>query len=150
MNREVDYSIRGMTIDDLPRIIELEHALFSNPWPDYSFAVELESPYSFNWVIESTEHLIGYAVIYIIEDECQVANFAIDSKYQKKGLGTELLKFIFTDAKERGCAYCWLEVRQSNQPAINLYKRFGFTVENIRRNYYSKPNEDALIMTRAF
>ncbi|MCP4632705.1 MAG: ribosomal protein S18-alanine N-acetyltransferase [candidate division Zixibacteria bacterium] len=120
--------------------------MFLNPWPDYSFEMDLTSDHTRLWTLLADNEIAGYAVAYIIEDEFQIANFAIAKEFQKKGLGTELIKFILQEAEKAGCGYCYLEVRTGNKPAISLYKKFGFKIVNIMINYYQNPPEDAFIM----
>ena len=88
--------------------------------------------------------------INVILDEGYIANVAVDPKYRKAGVGTLLVRRIFSLAREKGLSFVTLEVRASNENAISLYEKCGFKTEGRRKNFYSDPKEDAIIMTRRF
>jgi [ribosomal protein S18]-alanine N-acetyltransferase len=140
--------IRKMTEDDVDRICLMERQCFKAPWPSSSFLAELAADYSKCFVITNYEHIIGYAVAWYIVDEFHLANIAIDAEYRKKGIGEWFVKRLLELASQLNKKNAYLEVRRSNIPAIRLYEKLGFSIIDIRKNYYTTEKEDALIMRR--
>ena len=94
--------------------------------------------------------VIGYIGMSAVIDEGYLFNVAVDRQYRKKGVGSALVRELVTFCQKRNYAFLTLEVRESNAPAISLYSRFGFVRVGERKNYYSKPVENALLMTKYF
>lgn len=91
--------------------------------------------------------MLGYIGVHEIVGEAYVANVAVSQKYRRFGIASALLGEAEKGAKERGCEFISLEVRKSNVPAISLYEKRGYTVRGVRKNFYSDPTEDGIIMT---
>ena len=140
--------LRLMTEDDLDQACEMEKLYFQTPWSQTSFKAELATEYSGCFVLEHNHKIIGYAVVWFIVDEFHLANIAILEKYREKGIGIWFIRNLMDLAIEKYCKYAYLEVRRSNIPAIRMYEKLGFTVFNIRKNYYTIEKEDALVMSR--
>jgi ribosomal-protein-alanine N-acetyltransferase len=85
-------------------------------------------------------------VLWCILDQGELANVAVTPRLRGRGLGTYLLARVLDVARERGIQTMFLEVRASNEPAHDLYRRFGFSEVGRRKAYYDHPREDALIM----
>jgi len=98
--------------------------------------------------MDEKNHVYGYFGLWVVEDEGHINNFAVVPIYQKNGLGDMMMGKIFEIGEKHKISLYYLEVRKSNQPAIKLYKKHGFFEAGIRRNYYSHPMEDALLMTK--
>lgn len=96
---------------------------------------------------ERPGQIIGYAGMWIMVDEGHITTIAIRESWRGKGLGELLLASLIAAAAEAGAERVTLEVRVSNEPAQNLYRKYGFRQEGLRRRYYSDNNEDAHIMT---
>jgi ribosomal-protein-alanine N-acetyltransferase len=90
--------------------------------------------------------VIGYAVLWCILDQGELANVAVTPRLRGRGLGTFLLGRVIEIARARGIENVFLEVRPSNAVAVDLYRRFGFQEVGLRKGYYDQPREDALIM----
>ena len=121
---------------------------FSIPWSLDSISNEVENPLA-KYVIAqdlSTEEIIGYAGVWIVAGEGDITNIAVNPSYRKQGIASNILKKLFEVCKENNCSDITLEVRVSNIPAQNLYKKFNFKEEGIRKKYYSDNGEDAMIM----
>lgn len=140
--------IRKMTERDVPGVHKLEVECFSMPWSEMSLKKEVNNEQSLFYVCEEDGEIIGYAGMYLICDEGDIANVAVSSKYRGRKIATEILKKMFEDAKTRGVDKFTLEVRKSNSVAIGLYERLGFIAEGSRKNFYTNPTEDGLIMWR--
>lgn len=138
--------IRDMTYKDLNEILEIEKQSFPTPWSKTMFLESLSSNIYKNFVIEVQKEIVGYIMLYHVVDEAHITNFAIKPLFRKKGYGTKLLSFTIKHLKEKDVVEFFLEVRESNKIAINLYRKFGFEIIGKRRRYYSDTNEDAFIM----
>lgn len=138
--------IRDMTYKDLDDIMEIEKQSFPTPWTKTMFLESLASNIYKNLVIEVQKEVIGYIMLYSVLDEAHITNFAIKPAFRKKGYGAELFSYVIEHFKENGVVDFFLEVRESNKAAINLYRRFGFEIAGRRKRYYSDTNEDAFIM----
>jgi ribosomal-protein-alanine N-acetyltransferase len=137
---------RPMTKEDVLAVYEIETSLFPDPWPAASFLAEIRNDStSFPFVIEKKKIIVGYSVCWYYIDELHIGNLAVRKSDQRKGVGRFLLEEIFNYFKEFNTAY--LEVRETNLRAINLYAHFGFKAIYKRRNYY-RNGEDALVMIK--
>ena len=129
--------IRKMRQSDLPQIVEIEKRCFSNPWNSKQYEYELnDNPYSSLWVLEEDGQIIGYYDLWIMFENADLANIAVDVPFQKKGYGEQLMNHMEKLAMEKGCENIGLEVRVSNENAIRLYEKHGFFIINTKPNYY--------------
>ncbi len=143
----MDFKIENLQENDVPCVAEIEKSCFSVPFKLEDILSYLKSPIWSFLVAKSTDGVVlGYASFTVIVDECQIVNIATSEKYRKMGVGTSLLKGVLSYAKKNRCKKVFLEVRESNMPAINLYKAFGFLAVGTSKNHYSKPTENALLM----
>jgi len=140
-------AVRKMTLDDVPPVAVLEVEAFTCPWTADSFAYLLGRDGCEVWVLDDAEAgVVGYAVLWCVLDQGELANFAVAPGLRRSGLGARLLERMLEVARERGVERVYLEVRVSNEAAIGLYRSFGFTELGRRKKYYDKPVEDALLM----
>ena len=128
-------------------IAKIEKECFSAPWSEDSIRAELDNENAHFLVALAGEKVLGYIGVHEIVGEAYVANVAVSPKYRRFGIASVLLGEAEKGAKERGCEFISLEVRQSNVPAISLYEKRGYTVRGVRKNFYSDPTEDGIIMT---
>ena len=128
-------------------IAQIEKECFSAPWSEESIKAELDNENAHFIVALSGEKVLGYIGVHEIVGEAYVANVAVSRKYRRFGIASALLGEAEKGAKERGCEFISLEVRKSNVPAISLYEKRGYTVRGVRKNFYSDPTEDGIIMT---
>lgn len=140
--------IRLAVLKDIDAIAEIEEKSFSTPWSRDSLRDGIEDARYCFIVLTVDGKAVGYGSILPILDECDLLNLAILPEHRGKGYGKELLSALITEAKGRGAAVMHLEVRQSNERAIGLYRSFGFEVDGIRKNYYKMPLENAVLMTK--
>ncbi len=140
--------LRPMALTDLDIIVEVEHKVFSDPWPRQSFEFEItKNRFSIPLVLEHQNEIIGYAIIWRIYEEFHIANIAIRPEHQGKKLGKWLLEKILNMADD--ARYAILEVREKNARAIKLYEKFGFNTIMKRPRYYQN-GENALVMQKIF
>jgi len=143
------YFIRRMKEDDLPAVRAIEGLSFSNPWSDNTFRGEIQNtPVSSPLVVvrRPGEEVVGYIVYWQIRDDVQVNNIAVHPECRGLGLGEAMMRFAIAKVRAAGAQFMTLEVRQSNVAAVALYKKLGFEVLGMRKNYYTKPDEDACVL----
>lgn len=144
--------IRPMRLEDLEQVEAIEQQCFSDPWTLDSLRYELEgNPFSTPYVIldDQKQTIIGYAHLWITFEQAQLANIAIAPQYRKQHKGSLLLQHLIEIARAQECETMTLEVRTSNQSAIALYEKFGFSPINVIKRYYSD-GEDAILMGIGF
>lgn len=143
------FFIRRMRESDLPAVRAIEARSFSNPWSDNTFRGEIQNTaVSFPMVVvrRPGDEVVGYIVYWQIRDDVQVNNIAVHPDCRGLGLGEALMRYAIDRTREAGAAFMTLEVRRSNEPALTLYKKLGFEIMGVRKNYYTKPDEDANVM----
>jgi len=143
----VQIKIHPMQWDDIEQVYQLEKRIFIAPWSRASFEAELLNRYSYNLVATNEHVVIGYAIIWMFVDELHIANLAGKDSWRGCGIATWIMNIIFNIAQEHQIKIMHLEVRKSNEAAINLYKKFGFEIVGYRKNYYEKEKEDAILMS---
>lgn len=134
---------------DLDGVLEIEQLSFTNPWTREMYESELaHSRVSRVYVLRDAGRLLGFCSLWLILDELHINNLAIHPDARGQGLGTRLLARVLEEGAREGARRATLEVRRSNEAARRLYRRMGFELVGTRRNYYSSPVEDALILWR--
>jgi ribosomal-protein-alanine N-acetyltransferase len=137
-----------MRATDVEAVVAIETEAFTSPWSAETFTNLLDRPGLELLVLEDErEGVIGYAVLWCVLDQGELANVAVTPRLRGRGLGTRLLDRVLEVARARGVEMVFLEVRPSNERAVDLYRRFGFTDVGRRKAYYEHPKEDALIMS---
>ena len=132
------------------QIAALERECFSAPWSEAMLTeVLFDSQASFIVAESEDGGVLGYAGLQVVLDEGYIDNIAVEPNARRHGVADELLD-VFCRFGEANLAFLTLEVRASNEPAIALYRKHGFEEAGRRKNYYTKPTEDAVIMTRYF
>lgn len=137
---------RAMTPADVPFISRLEEETFSMPWSEASFLQMIEQEDARYFVAEEDGQLLGGCGLLLIAGEGNITNVAVAREARRRGVGTGLLRHLFSEGDKEGLSAYTLEVRISNTAAIGLYRKLGFVSEGIRPNFYEKPVEDAMIM----
>lgn len=146
--------IRKMQKDDIGQVVTIENTLFSDGWSEQGFLDALESKYTIMLVLQEesapqvSAPVLGYIVMYVSFDEGEISKVAVAKDMQQKGIGSRLLEAMLEAGEEKGIARYVLEVRNSNLPAIGLYSKYLFKKIGIRKGFYEKPREDAIIMIR--
>lgn len=157
-------SIQPILPSVLPAVLELDNLCFGKLWTLEAYQREIDSPNSdlLGLFIENTQDNGGNSIrnshptplllvmgcLWAILDEAHITLLAVHPDYQGRGLGQALLWGLMQAASDRALSRATLEVRESNQPAISLYSKFGFQLAGRRRRYYKDTNEDALILWR--
>jgi len=142
--------IRKMTLEDVPGVIELDQKSFSLPWPERSFRFELTANSASRcWVAELEGKLVGMIVVWLIVEEAHVATIATHPDYRRQGIGTRLLSHALRKMIDEGALSSFLEVREHNLGAQEMYRKFGYEASGRRPRYYKDNNEDAILMNLA-
>lgn len=138
--------IRTMQESDLEQIIKIEQETFSDPWNEEDFKNSYQDINNSYLVVEIEGVVAGYCGYWGIAGEGYIYNVAIKKECRRQGLGFQMLRYLIDQAKGRGITSMTLEVRQSNEAAIQLYQSLGFEAAGIRSDFYTRPKEDAVIM----
>lgn len=128
------------------QVAAIEKANFSVPWSMESFRESMELEHTIYLVAEENKNIMGYCGMYRVFNEGEIVNVAVAEAYRRKKVASQLLEQLFVESSELKVDNFFLEVRESNQPAIQLYKKLGFTEAGIRKNFYEKPRENAIFM----
>lgn len=140
--------IRKMALDDLEQVTAIDQLSFSLPWPPRSFQFEVtDNPASRNWVAEMEGQTVGLLVAWLIVDEIHIATFAVHPNFRRQKIGEQLLAHALKSASAEGALKSFLEVRASNHAAREMYRKFGYLEDGIRKGYYKDNGEDAILMT---
>lgn len=140
------YNYRPMTADDVFLVAEIERKCFTDAWSVAMFVDILHEDNQLFYIIEDDGKIIAYAGMLLVLDEAQILNVAVDDEYRRRNIGQKLMKLLFAKGRSLGMTRFTLEVRESNLPAICLYKKLGFYEVGKRPNYYTKPSEAAILM----
>ena len=140
--------ISELLVEDIDNILPLENTLYHKPWQKKDYEYELnDNPFAhyLKMVDGDSKEIMGYIGFWIKFEQAEITKVSISKKYQ----GYKLSKLLMADVERRmklaGCESSTLEVRVSNEVAINLYKSFGYKILTTRKNYYEN-NEDAYLM----
>jgi ribosomal-protein-alanine N-acetyltransferase len=136
--------------DEIDSVLAVEEASFTNPWTREMYEAELENRnVSYCYLAKDEDgRVVGFCSYWRVLDELHINNLAVLPQERRAGIGSALLKFVLNQGAVLGARRATLEVRRSNEFARLMYERFGFTVAGVRRAYYTKPVEDALVLWR--
>ena len=136
--------------DEIDAILAIEIVSFTNPWTRDMYQAELDNRgISYCYAAkDDAGTIVGFCSFWRIVDELHINNLAVMPSHRRLGVATALLQRVLSDGVALGATRATLEVRRSNEAARLLYERFGFAVTNVRRAYYTKPVEDALVLWR--
>lgn len=143
-------NIIKMSKEHLFSVLKLEESIFSSPWREKAFLEELEKDSSYSFVAICDDEIIGYCVMSTVLDEGSLLLIAVKEEYRRQGVAKALINKLYEIATEIKLSFLTLEVRVSNDSAIRFYEKEGFSKVATRRNYYSRPIEDAVLMTKYF
>lgn len=139
-----------MTNKDVNGVFNISNACFSMPWSIESIEGEINNPLA-KYIVardEDSNLVVGFVGIWIVVGEGSITNIAVHPDYRKQGIGAKLLESLINLCTHLDCSLINLEVRASNYPAQNLYKKYGFVVDGLRKGYYKDNKEDAILMTK--
>jgi [ribosomal protein S18]-alanine N-acetyltransferase len=157
MDAPMGIRVRPAGIRDVAGVARLERQVFAVPWaaPSFESLIGAERVIFLVAVAEkppsgadpgAPSALLGYGVVWWASDQGELANLAVAPDAQGRGVATLLLDHLLDGARAAGLTSVFLEVRVSNEPAASLYEKRGFREVGVRRDYYSRPREDARIL----
>ena len=132
----------------VPQIADLEKMCFHDPWSLNSIASEVSNKLSLWFVAVENEKVIGYVGSQTVLGETDMMNIAVHPDCRKRGIATLLITHLVDALAQQGSHSLMLEVRESNENAISVYRKLGFMDVGRRKNYYRNPKEDALILRK--
>lgn len=138
--------IKPLTEDYVDQVCVLEEEAFSMPWHKESFLEMIANKNARYLVALQEEEVLGCCGLRNIVGEGEITNVVVRSDVRAKGIARQMLTRLLEEGTEMGVEAFTLEVRKGNAAAIHLYEKLGFITEGIRKNFYEKPTEDALIM----
>ena len=127
-------------------IIKIEQASFDPPWSEDALMSELGRSDAFFAVAVEEGTVLGFCVLRLLSGEAELFQIAVAQEDRRSGIGSRLLEEALAFSVQNGAVSVFLEVRKSSEAAIGLYEKFGFLQKGIRKNYYTRPAEDAVIM----
>src|SRR5712692_10124218 len=136
--------------EEINAVLVVEEASFSKPWSREMYLAELEnSGISFCFLAKDEDgRVVGFCSFWRVLDELHINNLAVLPEFRRAGVAASLLKRVLQEGAALGAQRATLEVRRSNDPARLLYEHFGFSIAGVRRAYYTKPVEDAIVRRR--
>lgn len=141
--------IRKATDADLESMYAIEVSSFSVPWSKASMEKDLVNPVATYLLAEEEGQIRGYIGVWNVMSEGQITNVAVEPNHRGKGIGQKLVQALVEYAKANELEVLILEVRESNAAAQKVYSKAGFKEVAIRKNYYTHPKENAMIMALA-
>jgi len=134
-----------MKKEHIPEVAELEKECFSHPWSANSLEMLLDDN-GIGIVACDGQKVVGYGGALLVLDEAQITDIAVKADFRRRGIGMEIVKGIITLCKDREISTVYLEVRESNAAARELYRSCGFEVCGVRKDFYKSPRESAILM----
>ncbi|MDF2538995.1 MAG: hypothetical protein K0S76_2016 [Herbinix sp.] len=138
--------IREMSESDISQVSSIEQKIFSEPWTKDDFTNAIRCKSNGYLVVEINNEIVAYCGYWGIAGEGDIYNVAVKQEYRGQQIGYHMLTELIQHGISKGIASYTLEVRASNTAAIRLYERLGFQNAGIRKDFYTKPREDAVIM----
>jgi ribosomal-protein-alanine N-acetyltransferase len=153
--RNRQFEILPMRVQDLDQVMDIEHQSFRAPWSRQVFAEELERDWAYVDVVrdrdgQTRSRVAAFCNYWLVRDEVHILNVATHPEFRRRGHGARLIAHVIQFANRHRCRYVTLEVRRSNEAALELYRSFEFRPVGIRPNYYVEDNEDAIVMLLEF
>ncbi|MEG0154764.1 MAG: ribosomal protein S18-alanine N-acetyltransferase [Lachnospiraceae bacterium] len=133
---------------DLLQIAELERLIFTDAWSLHGLRETFAQPRALLEVAEEEGSIQGYAIVYDVVGEAEIARIAVAESSRKAGVGSALLEKVCEWCIQRDAHKLLLDVRNGDQTAVSFYRHLGFTEDGIRKGFYEKPKEDALLMSK--
>lgn len=134
--------------DHVDRILAIEQEAYRDPWTPGMFSQEISGSASHFYVVQREDTIIGYGGFWMLLDEAHITKITVATPFRGQGFGSDLLDFLIGRARVLGATAIRLEVRTTNLAAQQLYERAGFQEVGIRKGYYARSGEDALVMVK--
>jgi len=149
----LEVRIRKVRKSDIDRIIDIERSWHHlSHWSiDSYYRLLNDDSFTCSFVAEIEDancnpSIVGFVIFHIAADVSEIYNIAVENSFARSGIGNQLMAAAIQESGKRRASKVVLEVRKSNNPAINFYLKFNFRIAGERKNYYSNPVEDAFVM----
>lgn len=143
------FEIADVRLEHIDEIELLEKQCFSVPWSRQALISQLpDDMHFFIAAFNDSGRVLGYVGMMYVLDEGYISNVAVSPECRRLGIADKLIESLIKRANEKNLSFVTLEVRESNLPAIELYRKNGFSDVGMRKNYYNKPTENAILMTK--
>ena len=142
-------SLRPLTEDDFAQVLRIEQTVHIAPWTEDHFRAEMSKSYSQVLILtdDETDSVVsGYIVFWMMFEECQILNVAVDLPFRGLGLAKKMIRQVISLAGQQGVKRVILDVRKGNLPAVQLYQKIGFVITRVQKKFYSN-GEDAYQMS---
>jgi ribosomal-protein-alanine N-acetyltransferase len=144
-------AIEPMTNADLRAVLRIETLSFATSWPHNAFTSEINDNRLAHYFVgrlgeSNAGPIVAYGGIWVILEDSHITTIAVHPDWRGRRYGEQMLQHLLREAIARGASWITLEVRESNEVAQSLYRKYGFTTVSTRRSYYSDNNESALVM----
>lgn len=147
----MEYTVCDVTAAHIPQIEALERQCFSMPWTAELLQSQMKgSQHEFIAAVSPEGNVLGYVGMMYVLDEGYISNVAVSPEHRRQGIADALIDRLCKICEGLSLSFVTLEVRAGNAPAITLYEKHGFRRVGLRKNYYERPKEDALLMTKFF
>lgn len=144
-----EIKIRPMSNKDILAVVEIDKKSYAHPWGVSEFFREVNyNRFGRYFVVELNDIVVGYIGSWFLSDLIHITTIAVHPDYRRKGIGGKLMNYMLDLGKKEKYKTCVLEVRVSNEKAINLYKKLGFKIDKIKKEYYPDNKEDAYYMVK--
>lgn len=149
-NKSGIFTVRPMKKEDIDSVVAIENEIFSIPWSAKSFLDACNEEYNIYLVCEMDGGIVGYCGLWTVLGEGNITNMAVHKDYRQCGIGTALMEAMELLGKKMDVSIFFLEVRAGNIAAQKLYEKMGYREIGRRKNFYEKPVEDALVMSKIY
>ncbi|MDD7463172.1 MAG: ribosomal protein S18-alanine N-acetyltransferase [Anaerococcus sp.] len=141
--------IRKMSLEDIDQVYFIENQSFFEPWSKETLLKEMQiNKFLEHYVYEEDGEILGFYIANYILDEAELYTLAVREEKRGLGIGSKLLAHLEERSRKKSMNKIFLEVSTKNDSAIKLYRKFSFKKVGMRKNYYSKTNEDAYVMRK--
>lgn len=144
-----DFLVRDISEEETGLVAELEARIFSDPWSSQGIRETFHQKNSLLLGVYEKEALAGYVIVYCVLDEGEIARIAVDVPYRRLGAAGKLFCELEARLCKMGITRILLDVRRGNKPAAAFYRKYGFETDGVRKNFYTDPVEDGVLMSRS-
>lgn len=132
----------------IEKMMPIELEAYPEPWTTGMFRDEIRNARSFFRVAYAHDDIVGYCGFWLVLDEAHITHVTVGRDFRGLGYGRTQVHHLLDEARKRGATVATLEVRETNVRARTLYESLGFAACGIRKGYYAKTNEDAIVMSK--
>lgn len=148
ISKDISLRLEPLELHHIPQLLAIEHEAYPDPWTQGMFQQEITNRISHFFVAYVENVLAAYAGFWLVAGEIHITKFTVAEPFRGRGYGRLLMEYLVDMGLNRGGTIVRLEVRESNTPARRLYESLGFQVSGIRKDYYSRSREAAVVMVK--